>query len=122
MIGRRALLSAVALLAVPLSAGCGSEEPDVHGDPGGPISYSPVGTTMTIDCGPGRPLSIGGSNNKLTVTGRCTDIEITGNDNRVTVDEASGAIRAGGVNNIVIYRDGKPKVSASGGGNTVRRG
>lgn len=105
-------------------AGCGSPAgTDEHGGSiDGPISYSPVGTTMTIDCGPGRALNITGSNNALTVTGRCSDVEITGSDNRVTVEEISGEVRAAGVNNTVTYRAGTPRVTVSGAGNTVARG
>lgn len=123
-LGVRTFAPAVIAVTICGLAGCGGGGPgaDDHGEPGSAISYSPMGTTMTIDCGSGRSLSVGGSNNKLTVTGACADVEITGSDNRLTVDKITGRVSTGGVNNTVTYRDGNPTVSDTGGGNTVRRG
>lgn len=123
-LGVRTLASAVIAVAVYGLAGCGSDAgpgPGDHGEPGGAISYSPMGTTMTLDCGSGRSLSVSGSNNKLTVTGACADVDITGSDNRLTVDKITGRVSTGGVNNTVTYHDGNPAVTNTGGGNTVRK-
>ncbi|MCB9440865.1 MAG: DUF3060 domain-containing protein [Mycolicibacterium sp.] len=114
------------LLAVALglpATGCGSDSgtSDGHGKPGDAITYAGVGTTMTVDCGDGRSLTVTGSNNTLTVTGRCANVDVPGNDNRLRATAITGRIHASGINNTVRYDDGNPQVDAAAG-NTVRKG
>jgi hypothetical protein len=86
------------------------------------INYGSVGTTADIDCADGKSLTIGGSNNTLTVKGTCDNVNIGGADNRITLDKISGGLSVVGLNNTVSYKDGDPKVNDTGSGNSIRRG
>ena len=57
----------------------------------------------------------------VTVTGHCASVAVDGVIHHVTLDSAD-AIAVDGVNNVVIYHSGAPKITRSGGQNTVRQG
>lgn len=123
---------AAAVLALGL-AGCGSD-----GDQGAPtvtagtsgaqvqigntINYGSFGTEADIDCGQGKALNVGGSNNTLTITGSCSSVNIGGADNKVTLDQVETEISVVGIDNTVVYKGGDPKVEDLGSGNTVSKG
>lgn len=85
------------------------------------INYGSVGTTADIDCADGKSLTIGGSNNTLTVKGTCKNVNIGGADNRLTFDEISDGLSVVGLNNTVSYQAGDPKVNDTGSGNTITK-
>ena len=53
---------------------------------GNTINYGSFGTTADIDCADGKSLNVGGSNNTLTITGTCANVNIGGADNRITFE------------------------------------
>ncbi|SHV39240.1 Protein of uncharacterised function (DUF3060) [Mycobacteroides abscessus subsp. abscessus] len=89
---------------------------------GDTITYGSFRTTAAIDCGKGKVLNVGGSNNTLTVTGVCTTLNIGGADNKVTLTEVHQTISVLGGNNTVVYRTGNPKIDNLGTGNTISKG
>jgi hypothetical protein len=115
-------------------AGCGSNGTDTNpptataGTSGAQvevnntINYGSFGTTADIDCGGGKSLNVGGSNNTLTVKGTCASVNIGGADNKVTFDKVDKDISVVGFNNTIDYKDGDPKVSDLGSGNTIKKG
>jgi hypothetical protein len=131
LIGLFGALAGVAALSL---AGCGSQSGDTNsptatvGTSGiqveiaNTINYGSVGTTAEIDCADGKSLTIGGSNNTLTVKGTCTNVNIGGADNKITVDKIGTGLSVVGLNNTVTYKDGDPKVNDTGSGNSIRKG
>ncbi len=135
---RRALGLTLAGVVVALGlAGCGSHDnssnatssnPTTAGSSGGQfelgetINYTSMGTTTDLDCGDGKVLNVGGSNNTLTVKGTCSWVSIAGADNKVTLDKIDKHLNIVGLNNTVTYKDGDPKVADLGSGNTVKKG
>jgi len=116
-----ALPLAAALIA--LLAGCGSA-PDRQGtqvEVGSTINYGSFGTKAEIDCGQGKSLNVGGSNNKLTVTGTCASISVGGADNTIAVNRVDGELSVVGLNNRVTYKAGDPTVNDTGSGNQVSK-
>lgn len=117
----------LALLTVALTAavaGCGSRDTGTS-EPvqvGSTINYSSVGTTADIDCGDGKSLNVGGSNNTLRVTGTCASVSVGGADNRITLERVDVAVSVVGLNNIVSYKAGDPAVDDEGSGNRIARG
>lgn len=91
-------------------------------DVGNTIEYASIGTTTELDCGDGKSLNVGGSNNTLTVKGTCASVRILGMDNKITIDKIDKDLSVGGLNNTVTYKDGSPKVSNLGSSNTVNKG
>ena len=89
---------------------------------GNKITFGSFRTVADIDCGKGKALNVGGSNNTLTVTGVCTTLNIGGADNHVTLTEVHQTISVLGVNNTVIYRAGDPKIDDLGSGNSITKG
>ena len=57
-------------------------------DIGNTINYTSLGTTTTLDCGDGKSLNVGGSNNILTVNGTCGTVSVGGADNKLTINKA----------------------------------
>lgn len=111
-----------AMLAVALSgglAGCGSEGRQAPSDADFDINYGSFGTTADINCGNGKSLNVGGSNNTLTVAGTCASIRIAGADNTVRLSRFDGDLWIVGLNNTVTYKSGDPTVKDSGSGNRV---
>lgn len=121
------LIAGVALLALTGAAGCDSEPgPESariskHYDArfADTINYQSFGTTSAVDCADGKSLHVGGSNNKLTVRGRCEVVTVGGADNRITVERVDKALTVTGLNNSITYRGGEPAVDDSGSGNTI---
>ena len=117
-------LVAALLIAGLAAAGCGSG-PDVPAEAieaVETISYGSFGTSADIDCGAGGSLSVEGSNNALTVTGRCVTLRVGGADNTITVQRVDRELSVPGLNNTVSYRDGDPTVYDSGSGNRITKG
>jgi uncharacterized lipoprotein YehR (DUF1307 family) len=90
-------------------------------DIGNTINYGSLGTTTTLDCGDGKSLNVGGSNNTLTVKGTCGTVSIGGADNKITIDKIDKQLNVVGFNNTVTYKDGNPKVENLGNGNTINK-
>ncbi|MDT5151715.1 MAG: hypothetical protein QOI01_3448 [Mycobacterium sp.] len=128
------LFGALAGVAVLSLAGCGSQSSDTNsptatvGTSGvqveiaNTINYGSVGTTAEIDCADGKSLTIGGSNNTLTVKGTCTNVNIGGADNKITLDKIGAGLSVVGLNNTVTYSGGDPTVNDTGSGNSIRKG
>jgi hypothetical protein len=90
-------------------------------DIGNTINYGSLGTTTTLDCGDGKSLNVGGSNNTLTVTGTCGTVSIGGADNKITIDKIDKNLNVVGFNNTITYKNGNPKVENLGSGNTINK-
>lgn len=129
------ILAPIIATAVALGgSGCGSQGQESNAptatagtsgaqvEIGNTITYGSFRTTADIDCGNGKALTVGGSNNTLTVTGVCTTLNIGGADNNVTLTEVHQTISVLGVNNTVVYRTGDPKIDNLGAGNTISKG
>jgi hypothetical protein len=128
------VLAAVVGVACLALAGCGSQSSDTNsptatvGTSGvqveiaNTINYGSVGTTAEIDCADGKSLTIGGSNNTLTVKGACANVNIGGADNKITLEKVDTGLSVVGLNNTVTYKDGDPKVDDTGSGNSIRKG
>ena len=125
---------AAPLLAVALAlAGCGGDgagsSPTMTAGTSGAqvqvgntVNYGSFGTTAEIDCGDGKSLNVGGSNNTLTVRGTCAAVNIGGADNKITLDKIDKDLSVVGLNNTVVYLDGAPRVNNLGTGNDIRKG
>lgn len=121
------LLTGVTLLALLAgTAGCESEPPhrsariskNYDGRFINTITYDSFGTTSELNCADGKSLNVTGSNNRLTVRGRCATVTVAGADNRITVDRVETELTISGINNSVAYRGGDPKLYDQGSGNT----
>jgi len=114
-----------AVMAAPLLAllltGCGEDPPPSRVDFDNTISYGSLGTSADIDCGQGKSLNVGGSNNTLKVFGTCASVSVSGADNTITLERVDGELTVRGLNNTVTYRDGEPDVEDSGAGNRIGR-
>lgn len=105
-------------------AGCGADGsgPEPVGAGGvDTISWGSFGATADIDCANGKSLDIGGSNNTLTVAGRCASVSVGGADNTVTLERVDGDLAVPGLNNTVNYKAGEPSIDDSGSGNRINR-
>lgn len=91
-------------------------------DVGNTINYGSFGTTTDIDCGNGKSLNVGGSNNTLTVKGTCGTVSIGGADNKITLDKIDNQLHVVGFNNTITYKNGSPKVDNVGTSNTINKG
>ncbi|WP_193046457.1 DUF3060 domain-containing protein [Mycolicibacterium baixiangningiae] len=129
--------TAFATLAVAAAFGlaaCGSESNDTNTptatagssgaqvEIGNTINYGSVGTTADVDCADGKALNVGGSNNKLTVTGTCANVNIGGTDNSITFERVDKEITVVGLNNTITYSAGDPKIDDLGNNNTITKG
>jgi hypothetical protein len=80
------------------------------------------GQTATLNCA-GGAAEIMGSNNVLTITGKCSKLDLAGSNNKITIEFASGAtISFVGSSNAITWSsaDAKPpKVSYVGSDNTL---
>ncbi|MEB3070101.1 DUF3060 domain-containing protein [[Mycobacterium] vasticus] len=122
------LLTGVSLLAlIAGTAGCESEPPhrsariskNYDGRFINTITYDSFGTTSELNCADGKSLNVTGSNNRLTVRGRCATVTVAGADNRITVEQVDSELTISGINNAVTYRGGGPKLDDQGSGNTI---
>ena len=93
----------------------------VQFDIGNTINYTSLGTTTTLDCGDGKSLNVGGSNNILTVNGTCGTVSVGGADNKLTINKIDKHLNVVGFNNTITYKDGNPKVENLGSGNTINK-
>jgi hypothetical protein len=118
-----AALAAVTPMLVLAVAGCGSGDGEraARTDVGNLITYGSFGTTTDIDCGRGKSLTVGGSNNTLKVTGTCASVIVSGADNTITLERVERELTVVGLNNSVTYTAGEPAVDDSGVGNRVNR-
>ncbi|MCV7206240.1 hypothetical protein B7435_02690 [Mycolicibacterium peregrinum] len=129
------LVLAVGAAAAALTlAACGSESSDtatpsatagesgVNVEVGNTINYMSVGTTTDIDCADGKSLTVGGTNNTLTVKGTCANVNIGGSDNKITFERIDKGLTIIGLNNTVSYAAGDPKVTNTGSNNKVNKG
>jgi hypothetical protein len=126
-----ACLAAAAVVGL---SGCGSESKEnkpptatagssgAQVEVGNTINYGSFGTTADVDCADGKSLNVGGSNNTLTVKGKCASVNIGGADNKITFETIDKDISVVGVNNTVTYKGGDPKVSDLGSGNKISKG
>jgi hypothetical protein len=107
------------------STGCNSNGKNNSGsataEVGNTINYGSFGTTSELDCGDGKSLNVGGSNNTLTITGTCASVNVGGADNKMTLDTVGKDISVVGFNNTVTYKNGDPKVKDLGSGNTIKK-
>jgi hypothetical protein len=83
------------------------------------IHYGSFGTTSAVDCADGKSLNVAGSNNRLTVRGRCATVDVAGADNRITLERVDKSLTVTGLNNSVTYHGGEPTVDDRGSGNTI---
>lgn len=83
------------------------------------IDYGSFGTTSELNCADGKSLAVAGSNNRLTVRGRCETVTVAGADNRVILEQVEKSLIVTGLNNTISYRGGDPKVDDRGSGNTI---
>jgi len=130
----RTLLAQICCVAAVVLVGCGGQDknPDnptatagksgAQVEIGNTINYGSFGTTADLDCADGKSLNVGGSNNTLTVKGKCASVNIGGADNKITFEEISTDISLVGLNNTVTYKNGDPKINNLGSGNTVSKG
>lgn len=128
------IVGAGAIAAALSLAACGSESSDtntpsatagqsgVNVEVGNTINYMSVGTTTDIDCVDGKSLTVGGTNNTLTVKGTCANVNIGGSDNKVTFERIDKTLTIIGLNNTVSYAAGDPKVNNTGSNNKVSKG
>ncbi|MEW2481630.1 DUF3060 domain-containing protein [Mycolicibacterium peregrinum] len=129
------MVLAVGAAAAALTlAACGSESSDtatpsatagesgVNVEVGNTINYMSVGTTTDIDCADGKSLTVGGTNNTLTVKGTCANVNIGGSDNKITFERIDKGLTIIGLNNTVSYAAGDPKVTNTGSNNKVNKG
>lgn len=122
---RRSHCSFLGVLLVAICAGvagCGSESPEsarVSKSFDETINYQSFGTTSAVDCADGKSLTVAGSNNRLTVRGRCEAVNVAGADNRITVERVEKSLTVTGLNNSITYRSGEPTVDDRGSGNTI---
>lgn len=109
-------------------AGCGATPTASVGssgaqvEVGNTINYGSVGTTADIDCADGKSLTVGGSNNTLTVTGTCIGVNIGGADNKITFETVQAGLSVVGLNNTVSYQNGDPRINDTGSGNSITKG
>lgn len=122
------LVAGVVLLAlIGGSAGCESAPPpksariskNYDGRFANTIKYESFGTTSEVNCADGKSLTVAGSNNRLTVRGRCEAVTVLGADNRITLERVDTSLTVSGLNNSVSYRGGDPTVDDRGSGNTI---
>ncbi len=113
----------VAVAVTLLLAGCGSggDKQGTQVQVGSTINYGSFGTKADIDCGQGKSLNVGGSNNTLKVVGTCASVSVGGADNTITVARIDGELSVVGLNNRVYYTAGDPDVNDTGTGNQISK-
>lgn len=127
------ILAFAVVLAVFGLAGCGGKNKNptpststtgstgAQFEVGNTLNYASFGTTANLDCGNGKSLDVGGSNNTLTVKGTCSSVNIGGADNKITFDKIGQHLSVVGLNNTITYKAGDPKVDNLGSGNTINK-
>lgn len=117
-------------------AGCGSDKQDTNVptpneatvdtsgaqvEVGNTVNYGSFGTTAEVDCADGKSLNVAGSNNNLTVKGKCASVIIGGAGNTIDFKRIDGELRVIGLNNKVTYEAGDPNVNDIGSGNSITK-
>ena len=119
------IASTVAITALGM-AGCSSNKQAAPKPPvaemNNTINDGTFGKTASLDCADGKSLNIGGSNNTLTVKGKCGSVVIGGDDNKITFDTVATELTVAGLNNTITYRNGEPNVQDLGTGNSITKG
>ena len=89
---------------------------------GNQVGFLSSGQTAKLDCR-GGPAQIMGSTNVLTISGKCTALNVAGSGNRITIEfTPNSTISVAGSNNAISWTgtDGKsPKLSTVGSSNTL---
>jgi hypothetical protein len=67
------------------------------------------------------PLYITGASHTITITGRCSILDVAGTGHRITVDSAD-TINVSGLSNSITYDSGAPAVNDFGSQNVVGQG
>lgn len=76
-------------------------------------AFNGIGQTQSHACTEGENIDVGGTNNDVTLTGRCGEVTVGGLENTVII-EAAASIDVSGKNNEVTWSKGEPKVTRSG--------
>jgi hypothetical protein len=84
----------------------------------GGTAFTGIAQTKSHTCKDGEDIDVGGTNNQISLTGRCGKVTVEGIGNTVCLETAA-SIDAGGRNNTVTYTRGEPKVSRPGVGAQV---
>jgi hypothetical protein len=113
-------LSALAVVAAIFWQGFASSSSATQMPHGGTLSIRGNGDSQTIACNDGH-LSIDGREMTVTVTGHCARLSVDGVIHHITVDSVD-AIDVDGIHNVITYHSGSPKITRSGGQNTVQQG
>jgi hypothetical protein len=116
-------LNAMTSVFVLAFLGCGTmvvpAEAQMSSNQAGFISS---GQTATLDCAQGKA-EIMGSNNVLTITGKCSGLELAGSGNKINIQFGPAAkVDFIGSDNVINWTstDGKPpKITYVGSGNTL---
>jgi hypothetical protein len=85
--------------------------------PGKAVVFDETGVTKDITC-TGEDVSVGGSENKITIRGRVGRLEVKGATNEIRVENA-GIIDIKGVENRIRWSGSEPKVNNPGNENQV---
>ncbi|MEW6437985.1 MAG: DUF3060 domain-containing protein [Pseudomonadota bacterium] len=116
----RRMTKLILILAAPFAGSF--MPPALAQSAGSEAAFISSGQTATLDCGGGKA-AIMGSDNNLTITGHCTDLELAGSNNKIKIEFGPAAkISFVGSSNSITWTsaDGKPpSVSYVGAGNTM---
>ena len=114
-----ALLSLAAIFTIVWSA-VSSATRATQMPQGGSLVLDGNGESKTIACNGGH-LTVKGRDMSVTVTDHCGRLSVDGVINHITVNSVD-AIDVDGIHNVVTFHSGSPKVTNSGGQNTVGQG
>src|SRR5439155_2023355 len=81
----------------------------------GGTAFTGVAQSKTHACTDGEDIDVGGTNNQISLTGKCGKVTIAGIGNTVCVDQAA-SIDVEGRNNTATYAHGAPKLITGGTG------
>ena len=76
-------------------------------------AFTGIGQTQSHACTEGENIDVGGTNNDVTLTGKCGEVTVAGLENTVVLETAA-SIDVSGKNNEVTWSKGEPKVTRSG--------
>lgn len=82
-------------------------------------AFTGIGQTQSHACSEGENVDVGGTNNEVTLTGRCGEVTVAGLENTVIL-EAAASIDVSGKHNEVTWSKGEPKVTRSGSNRVVK--
>ncbi len=88
------------------------------------VEVASSGITSELNCA-GKAAQVSGSDNRLTILGDCSQLEVFGSNNRIAITLARGAtVQVFGSNNDVtwsVQSGAPPKIEAVGSANAIRR-